>query len=77
MFMKKLAVAVAAAGAMGFAAIGFSAGQANADRGWWVPTPPPPGHVGQIVGVPPGHISHLPFVPPPGHWDKPGKWWWH
>lgn len=74
--MKKLAVAVAAAGATGFAAIEIGAGQANADRGWWVPAPPP-GHVGQIVGVPPGHISHLPFVPPPGHWDKPGKWWWH
>lgn len=74
MVLKKIAVAASTAGALGFAAIGLGAGQANADPDWRIPIPPP-GIVGHIVGVPPGHIGHLPFVPPPGHWDKPGKWW--
>ncbi|MGV0768655.1 hypothetical protein [Mycobacterium syngnathidarum] len=71
--MKKCAAAVAAAGALSFAALGLGAGLANADDNWWVPTPPP-GVVGDVVNVPPGQISHLPYVPPPGHWNKPGKW---
>lgn len=74
MVVKKIVAAAAAVGAMGFGAVVLGAGQANADPDWRIPMPPP-GHVGQIVGIPPGHISHLPFVPPPGHWDKPGKWW--
>ncbi|OKH69350.1 hypothetical protein [Mycolicibacterium sp.] len=73
MTVRKIVVAAAAAGALGFAAFGFGAGQASADPNWWVPIPPP-GVVGDVVNIPPGQISHLPFVPPPGHWDKPGKW---
>lgn len=75
MNVKKFASTVAVAGALSAVAIGLGAGTATADPdNWWVPVPPP-GHIGQVVGVPPGHIGQLPFVPPPGHWDKPGKWW--
>jgi len=72
MSIKKLAIV--AAGALGFAAIGLGAGQANADNVWWWVPAPSPGQVGQVFGIPPGQIGQLPFVPPPGHWDKPGKW---
>lgn len=68
--VKKIATTAATVGALGFAAVGIGAGQANADEPWWWEPVPSPGHF-----VPsPGHISQLPFVPPPGHWDKPGKW---
>ena len=72
MQVKKLIAAAAMAGGMG-AALSFGAGQAAADpHGWGFP-PPPPGHVGQVVGVPPGQIGQWVGVPP-GHWNKPWKW---
>lgn len=75
MNLKKIAAGTAVAGVLGFgAAIGFGAGQAQADD-WWFDPIPPPGVINEIPFVPPpGQISHLPFVPPPGHWDKPWKW---
>lgn len=73
MKMKKLAATATMAGALGLGALGFGAGPAQADPNNWVPKPPPPGQVGQWVGVPPGQISHIVGVPP-GHWDKPWKW---
>lgn len=39
MTVRKIVVAAAAAGALGFAAFGFGAGQASADPNWWVPIP--------------------------------------
>lgn len=53
MTVRKIVVAAAAAGALGFAAFGFGAGQASADPNWWVPIPPP-GVVGDVVNIPPG-----------------------
>ncbi len=73
MQVRKILVAAAIAGGMGAASMGLGAGLANAEHDWWVPQPPPPGHVGQIVNVPPGHIGQVTGVPP-GHWDKPWKW---
>jgi hypothetical protein len=72
MKLRKIAATAAVTGALGFGAVGLGAGQAQAhpDPWWWDPVPPP-GHIGQIVGVPPGHIGHVVGVPP-GHW---GKWW--
>ena len=69
MKVKKIALGAAVCAGMGAAALGLGAGQATADRDhYWVPIPPP-GHVGQIVGVPPGHIGQIVGVPP-GQWDK-------
>lgn len=73
MQMRKTALKMAAAGAFGLGALGFGAGHAVADPGHWVPQPPPPGHIGQWVGIPPGQIGQWVDVPP-GHWDKPWKW---
>ena len=42
-------------------------------RGHGTGCEPPPGQVGQWLGVPPGQIGHVVGVPP-GHWDKPWKW---
>lgn len=74
MHVKKMAVTAVTTVGLGFAALGFGAGTAQADD-WhhWDPVPPP-GQIGQWVGIPPGQIAKLPFVPPPGHWDKPWKW---
>ncbi|MCT7656846.1 hypothetical protein [Mycobacterium deserti] len=80
MNIKKMTASAAIAGALGFAAVGLGAGQAQADDWWWEPPGPghfipSPGHIGQLPFVPPpGHIAQLPGVPPPGHWDKPWKW---
>ena len=74
MKLKKIAATAAMVGAMGFAAVGVGAGQANADN-FEIPFFPSPGEINNIPFVPPpGQISHLPFVPPPGHWDNPFKW---
>ncbi|MBB2773320.1 UNVERIFIED_ORG: hypothetical protein GGE11_004254 [Mycolicibacterium obuense] len=75
MKFKKLVVGTAMAGAFGFAAVGFGAGQAQADEfRWWDPVPSP-GQISQLPFVPPpGQIAKLPFVPPPGQWDKPSHW---
>ncbi|MCV7151785.1 hypothetical protein [Mycolicibacterium pyrenivorans] len=73
MQVKKYLAATAIFSGLGATALGFGAGQANADHDWWLPNPPPPGHVGHVVGVPPGHIGQWVGVPP-GHWDKPWKW---
>jgi hypothetical protein len=72
MQVKRVIAAVAMTTGFG-AALTFGAGQAGADPVWWVPGPPPPGHVGQIVNVPPGQVGQWVGVPP-GHWDKPWKW---
>lgn len=73
MNIKKIAATATMAGALAFGALGFGAAPAQADD-WRFPDPlPPPGHVGQIVGVPPGQIGKFIGVPP-GHWDKPWKW---
>jgi hypothetical protein len=74
MNLKRIAATATMAGALGFAAVGLGAGLAQADDDWWWDPVPPPGVVGDVVGVPPGQIAHIPFVPPPGHWDKPWKW---
>lgn len=74
MKLKNIAAGAALTAALGFGSIGL-AGQAGADDHWhpWYDPIPPPGHVGQIVGIPPGHIGQAVGVPP-GHWDKPWKW---
>lgn len=73
-YVKKIAATATMAGALGLAAVGFGTATAQATpHDWWNPPVPPPGHIGQIVGVPPGHIGHVVGVPP-GHWDKPWKW---
>jgi hypothetical protein len=73
MQVKKFIVAAAIAGGVG-AGMTLGAGTAAADPHWHPGPPlPPPGHVGQFVGIPPGHIAQWVGVPP-GHWDKPWKW---
>jgi hypothetical protein len=63
MKFKKSVVGTAMAGAFGLAAVGFGAGQAQADEfRWWDPVPPP------------GQIPQLPFARPPRQWDKPAYW---
>jgi hypothetical protein len=71
--MAKAAATAALAGALSVGALGFGAGSALAGPDYWVPQPPPPGHIGQWVGLPPGQIGHIVGIPP-GHWDKPWKW---
>ena len=73
MNVKNVVAKSALAGVLGLGALGFGTAPAMADPGYWIPEPPPPGHVGQWVGIPPGHIGHIVGVPP-GHWDKPWKW---
>ena len=76
MNIKKIGLTAAVAGGMGAAALGLGAGSAQADHNdWWVPEIPyvdihvPPGHVGQVVGVPPGQLKKwIPGDVPPGHW---------
>ncbi|HEY7052104.1 MAG TPA: hypothetical protein VH496_08210 [Mycobacterium sp.] len=77
MRLKKTAATTMMAAALGMGALG-AAGAAQADDHWcppWVPCHgpgqgpgvlPPPGHIGQITGVPPGHwpvkpgwVNHL------------------
>jgi hypothetical protein len=74
MKFKKTAATVTMAAALGLGAVG-AAGAAQADDDWcwpWVPCAPgpgvlpPPGHIGQITGIPPGHwpvnpgwVNHL------------------
>lgn len=72
MQVKRVLAATAITVGLGSAGLGF-AGTATADDRWWLPKPPSPGHVGQIVNVPPGHVGQIVGVPP-GHWDKPWKW---
>ncbi|MCV7127038.1 MULTISPECIES: hypothetical protein [Mycolicibacterium] len=72
MQVKRFVITATVAGGFG-AGLFLGAGQAAADPNWWVPAPPPPGHIGQIVNVPPGHVGQWVGVPP-GHWDKPWKW---
>jgi hypothetical protein len=78
MKLKKIAVTATMAAALGLGALGAT-GAAQADDDWclpWVPCDfgpgpgpgvlPPPGHIGQITGIPPGHwwvnpgwVNHL------------------
>jgi hypothetical protein len=56
---KRIAGSAVLAGALGGAAVAIGAGSAMADRGPDIPfIPGPPGHVGQIDGIPPGHLRH-------------------
>jgi hypothetical protein len=71
MNVKKLAATAAISATMGLGAIAAGA-PAQADPDYWEPKPPP-GQVGQWLGVPPGQVGHVVGVPP-GHWDKPWKW---
>ncbi|BBY47719.1 hypothetical protein MARA_11870 [Mycolicibacterium arabiense] len=73
MKVKKLAATSAAAAALSAGALGFGSATAQADPDYWWIEPPPPGQVGQLIGVPPGHVGQFVGVPP-GHWDKPWKW---
>jgi hypothetical protein len=69
MRITRIAAGTAVLAGLGAAAVGLGAGQAAADKdGIWIPLPPP-GHIGQIVGIPPGHIGQIVGVPP-GQWDK-------
>jgi hypothetical protein len=74
MSVKKIAAKATVVGALGFAAIGFGAGPANAHP--FPPVPiPSPGQIAELPFVPsPGQLAQWPLVPPPGHWDKPSKW---
>ena len=58
--LKRIAGTAVFAGVLGGAAVAFGTGSALADRGPDIPfiPGPPPGHVGQIVGIPPGHLRH-------------------
>ena len=70
---KKYVMTAAVMGGLGAGLLG-GAGHAAADPNVWRPGPlPPPGHVGQIVGIPPGQIAQWVGIPP-SHWDKPWKW---
>jgi|GEM_PF-1733934 len=73
--VRKTLAGFGVAGVLGFAALGFGAGEAQArDWCWWGWCDvPPPGHVGHVTGIPPGHLGHITGIPP-GHWDKPWKW---
>jgi len=71
MQVKMFLGAAAVIGALGGAGAVLGAGVATADDQWWDPVPPP-GQIGQWVGVPPGQIGQWVGVPP-GHWDKPWK----
>jgi len=73
MKLNRTGLTATIAGALALGGLAFGAGTANADQDYWIPQPPPPGHIGQWVGVPPGQIGHIVGVPP-GHWDKPWKW---
>ena len=73
MRIKKLAATAGMAATLSIGALGLGSATAQADPDHWWIEPPPPGHVGQIIGVPPGQIGHIVGVPP-GHWDKPWKW---
>lgn len=74
MYLKKIAAGVAMAGALALGALGFGAGvaQAGPHHHWPWPNPPgpgilpPPGHIGQITGVPPGHWRAGPVKINPG-----------
>ena len=69
---KKLLITATTVGTLGLAAVGLGAGVAQADDHGHLPWPnppgpgvlPPPGHIGQIVGVPPGQWDKGPvFIP--------------
>ena len=71
MNLKKIAATATMTGALGLAAVGSGAGQAQADPGgdclWFLPDGPghgclpPPGHVNDVFG-------------PPGHWPVNPGW---
>jgi hypothetical protein len=73
MDLKKIAAGAAVAGALGFAALGFGAGTAQADPHgdclWFLPQGPGPGCL-----PPPGHLQKMLPIGPPGHWPVNPGW---
>lgn len=69
MTLKRIAAGAAVFAALGAASVGVGTGVAAADHDDWFIPVPPPGHIGQWVGIPPGHIGQWVGVPP-GHWGK-------
>jgi hypothetical protein len=68
MKLNKIAATAMMAGVLGLTALA-GAGTAQADPWWPWPDPPgpgilpPPGHIGQVTGVPPGHWHDVLPVP--------------
>lgn len=69
MTFRKLAAISAAAVTLGATSLTMATGTSLADDPWPWPNPPGPGVPGPGVLPPPGHIGQIIGVPP-GHWNK-------